>query len=115
MTSKTFIKAIAKGAVVISACLVLVACSTQTRYERDYSNAKKNFAEQNYRSAFNQVQAPANAGNPSAQYALGYMYYNGLGTIASNSQAAYWFQKSAAQGYKPAKKALREIKSGTPS
>lgn len=104
---------VTKSVLVVTACLTLVACSTQNRYSRDYSNAKQSFAQQNYRSAFTNIKAPAKAGNPGAQYALGYMYYNGLGTIASNTQASYWFQKAAAQGNKPAQKALREIKSGS--
>jgi TPR repeat protein len=103
--------ALSRGILILTVCLTLAACSNpQARYKRDFYNAKQSFAHQNYSSAFTQIRSPAIAGNPDAQYALGYMYYNGLGTIASSTKASYWFQKAAAQGNDPAHKALLEMK-----
>ena len=104
------LKTVAKSILLMTACFTLTACvSPQQRYAQDYTVAKKNFAQQNYHSAFNRIQSPAKAGNPDAQYALGYMYYNGLGTIANHQLAAYWFQKAATKDQPAAKKALRDM------
>jgi uncharacterized protein len=43
--------------------------------------------------------AQAKAGDPKAQYTLGYNYYNGKGTAQDFAQAAVWWRKSADQGY----------------
>ncbi len=99
-----------KVVLIVTLALSLSACMTpQARYNKDYALAKKNFAEQNYHSAFQQIQEPAKAGNADAQYALGYMYYNGLGTIADHRKAAFWFTKAASQGQADAKRALRQM------
>lgn len=41
----------------------------------------------------------AKAGDPKAQYTLGYDYYNGKGIAQDFAQAAVWWRKSADQGY----------------
>ena len=51
----------------------------------------------------------ANAGNAQNQYSLGIEEYNGWGKWVGGSDcatAAFWFQKSASQGYAPALRAL---------
>lgn len=97
-----------KTALLVAVCLVLTACATpQQRYSQDYSSARQNFNKHNYRSAFTQLQRPAKAGDPNAQYALGYMYYNGQGTVANPAKARYWFQQAAHKGQPKAKKALQ--------
>ena len=40
----------------------------------------------------------ANQGNAEAQYNLGLAYHNGKGVEQSDTQAVYWYQKSAEQG-----------------
>jgi hypothetical protein len=40
----------------------------------------------------------ANGGNPHAQYALGHIYVNGIGTARDNAQGRSWMEKAAAQG-----------------
>jgi len=72
-----------------------------------YEAAKANFDRHNYSAAFVQLQEPAKAGNKHAQYALGYLYFYGLGTSKNISKAKYWFQKASAQGLISAQKALK--------
>lgn len=103
---------ILKSTLIFLGLIFLSACANQQEnYAQDYSVAKKNFSEKHYQVAFNKVQKPALAGEPDAQYALGYMYYNGLGTTTNLQKAKYWFQKAATQGQPAAKQALNEIKS----
>lgn len=53
-----------------------------------------------------QLQQAAQAGDPDAQYALGYMYYNGK-NVAQNTQVALdWIKRAAVQGQEQAVKAL---------
>jgi TPR repeat protein len=43
--------------------------------------------------------AQAKAGDPKAQYTLGYDYYKGKGIAQDYAQAAVWWRKSADQGF----------------
>jgi hypothetical protein len=52
-----------------------------------------------YAVALDNFQKSANQGNAQAQFALGYMYENGLGLDKNESIAVEWFQKSAEQGH----------------
>jgi septal ring-binding cell division protein DamX len=60
-----------------------------------YAIAKLNFDSGNYPLAFQEVKAPAEDGDPNAQYALGYMYYYGKGTQQDITLGKYWIQKAA--------------------
>lgn len=52
------------------------------------------------------IEQAASSGDPDAQYALGYLYYYGIG-LAQNDQAALiWIRKAAAQDQPLAKQAL---------
>lgn len=44
------------------------------------------------------IREEAEAGNLHAQYALGHIYNNGIGTPKDTGQARAWFEKAAAQG-----------------
>jgi DamX protein len=52
------------------------------------------------------IQQSAERGDADAQYALGYMYYYGIGTVVDIKTARLWIAKSASQGQPLAKKAL---------
>ncbi|MFT8451724.1 MAG: tetratricopeptide repeat protein [Zymomonas mobilis] len=54
---------------------------------------------------FIKMQQAASGGNPKAEYNLGALYHEGLGTTQDFVQARYWIEKSAEQGY-PAAEAL---------
>lgn len=75
-----------------------------------FYNGRQNFLNQNYGLAKKQLMGPAEAGNPEAQYAIGYMYLNGLGTPADTQMALKWITFSAKSGYQPAQEALQAIK-----
>lgn len=51
----------------------------------------------------------AEAGNPQAQYFLGFMLQNGLGQPWSNARAANWYRRAANQGLPEAQLALGEL------
>jgi DamX protein len=55
---------------------------------------------------FDQLQQAAEAGDPDAQYALGYMYYYGKKVPQNTAQAMNWIKRAAVQGQDQAVKAL---------
>lgn len=59
-----------------------------------------------YNCSVSRVQAAAENGDADAQYALGYMYYYGVGTVRDQDSAKLWISRSAAQGQPLAKSAL---------
>lgn len=65
-----------------------------------------------YGCSIERIQAAAEAGNPDAQYALGYMYYYGIDTVKDRDTAELWIQRSANQGQPLAKKAWSLINTG---
>ncbi|MCH9644827.1 MAG: SEL1-like repeat protein [Gammaproteobacteria bacterium] len=67
---------------------------------------------QRYDCSVDRVEAAAENGDPDAQYALGYMYYYGLGTVRDIPTARLWIKRAASQDQPLAKKALRMIDSG---
>ncbi|MCW5588566.1 MAG: SEL1-like repeat protein [Legionellales bacterium] len=95
---------------IITALLVigLSACAT-TPLKQSYQLGEANFKAQNYQLAFKQLQPAAAHGSAEAQYALGYMYYYGLGTPKNINLARMWIDKSAAQGLAKAQKAMALI------
>lgn len=99
-----------RGVLITTVCFSLTACmSAQQRYDQDYIIAKHNFDQQDYTTAFRKIKVPAKAGNPNAQYALGYMYYYGKGTVENPKLARYWFQQAAQRGQSDAQKALQTM------
>jgi DamX protein len=52
-----------------------------------------------------EIKKAAKAGDPDAQYALGYMYYYGRGVNQNLSLAKQWIKKAAAQGQEQAMQA----------
>ncbi len=88
-------------------CLGIVSgCASQ---ETRLVNGKQNFMLGDYHQAFLQLQPLAVKQNPDAQYAVGYMYYYGLGTSQNTTIALKWLESAAAQGQPQAKQALDMI------
>src|SRR6476619_3867744 len=56
-------------------------------------------ANANDAGTFNAMVALANKGDAEAQYHVGMMYNNGIGTQKDPKQALEWFQKSAASNH----------------
>lgn len=74
---------------------------------------ESSYQRQDYRQAFLRLEPVAKAGNKEAQYALGYMYYNGQGVVEDHQQAYKWLQLAAEQGQVDAIKALSMLKTTT--
>lgn len=74
-----------------------------------YKAGKWNYTHQNYDQALPQLLWSAQLGDASAQYAVGYMYYNGLGTPKDDIQAYHWFTKASAKGNENAAIALKKM------
>ena len=53
---------------------------------------------QKYDCSLSQIEAAAEAGDPDAQYALGYMYFYGIGTVQDTKAAQLWIRRAAVQG-----------------
>lgn len=70
---------------------------------------KMQFTAGNYKQSFHQLLPIAAYGDKEAQYAVGYMYYYGIGTAQDCESGLFWMKKSADQGYTPAIGALRII------
>ena len=90
------------------ACLLLQACA-QTGGSSALRKGQAEFSGQNYRMAFKDLLPLAQKGNSQAQYAIGYMYYNGLGIGKDFRMAEFWLHKSSVQGSPLASKALAMI------
>ena len=94
----------------------LSACTTTTKtlsrevsvsYDEEVKNANTAFNQKNYIIAAELLKPLAERGRGDAQYALGYLYFNGLGVARNESLAAQWFNSAAANGNENAKQALR--------
>ncbi|PVV07320.1 MAG: hypothetical protein B6D77_14210 [gamma proteobacterium symbiont of Ctena orbiculata] len=91
--------------------IALNGCSTTPDSEMDetaaiLTEAHKAYNIKAYKKVFQLIFPLAAAGNDKAQYALGYLFYYGLGVQKSERQAMHWIQQAAAQGNPKARKAL---------
>ena len=64
---------------------------------------------QQYGCSLARVEQAAETNEPDAQYALGYMYYNGIGTVKDPETAVVWIKRAAQQGQPLAINALKAI------
>ena len=94
--------------VIVSSALLAVGCSTLTNEGR-FDTGKENFLAGNFDQSFKQLMPIAKQGNPEAQYAVGYMYFYGLGTKQNMREAANWMQKAADSGQPQAQLALKQL------
>lgn len=67
------------------------------------------FQRQDYRQAFIRLMPAAKAGNPEAQYAVGYMYYYGQGVMENRKKAWYWIALAAKAGQVDAVQAMQIV------
>lgn len=56
------------------------------------------FRAQKYREAFIRLKPEAEKGQPDAQYAIGYMYYYGVGVTENRKNAFAWINQAAHAG-----------------
>ena len=100
-----------KKFLIIAFALVVSACATVSPVKQSFQEGRANFKAKNYSLAFKQLMPAAQSGVPEAQYAVGYMYYYGLGTHKNLEQARRWIQMSASRGLPKAQKANALINS----
>lgn len=111
------IKPILRGLVAVSIAALLTACNHTNSQSHSGSSAKIHGCAGNpylmkYDCSITRIQKAAENGNADAQYALGYMYYYGIGTVQDRETADLWIQRSAAQGQPLAQKAWSLINTG---
>jgi TPR repeat protein len=92
--------------------LTLMACATYTKKAYVLSGLQQGKHEFNagyYKHAMHELLPLACDGNPEAQYAVGYMYYYGLGVAQDTDVGYFWINRSANRGFPLALKALQLI------
>jgi TPR repeat protein len=97
---------------IILSCVLLQAC-TSAMQARRLDDGKASFKEGNFSEAFQKLMPLAAEGNAHAEYAVGYMYYYGYGITRDSQSGIFWMQKSAAQHYQPAEKAMSLIQTNS--
>ena len=65
----------------------------------DLASGFSAFEAKHFSRAMQLLGPHAQAGNAEAQYRLGIMYQNGLGTVHNPALAFRWMQKAAQQGH----------------
>ncbi len=98
----------------VGLCLVLLALlvsagCTSPHMSSELQAGKVAFESNDYFLAFRTLLPVARAGRPEAEYAIGYMYYYGLGVTQDTSSGLMWIERAAAQHYAPAFEALDRI------
>lgn len=89
--------------------LALASCASNTQKQQaqqNYAQGKSAYLSENYDASFQEIQKAAYAGDPDAEYALGYLYYYGKGVNQDSKVANYWIRKAAGQGQTQAISAL---------
>lgn len=93
---------------------LLAACS-QTPSDKILQQGQAAYHVQDYHTAFRLLLTAANEDNPQAQYAIGYMYYYGIGTLRDPIEAVKWLKKSAENGNNRAANAIYLLQHNGPS
>ncbi len=78
---------------------VLVAASLATPALADVKDGVDAWSRADYTGAVKQWQAPADAGDPDAEFNMGQAYRLGLGVAADADKAEYYYARAAAQGH----------------
>lgn len=90
--------------------LSLLACATPSPYVMsELQQGERYFDEGYYKRAMHTLLPLACDGHAEAQYAVGYMYYYGLGVAQDTDVGYFWIKRSADKHYPPAMKALQMI------
>jgi TPR repeat protein len=109
VTMKKFSVTIFILLVSLSGCAIKRSNLTQTEAKPSLQVAQNNFRAGDYKTALSELTLLSLNKDREAQYALGYMYYYGLGTSQNFDLARGWFRESAAAGYQQAQQALDQL------
>lgn len=69
---------------------------------------------QKYQCSSTLISQAARSGDPDAQYALGYLYYYGIGVTQDRQTGLVWIRKAASQGQPVAQQALKALSANQP-
>jgi TPR repeat protein len=98
--------------IVTLSALSLVGCATNKSHPSgkvSMKDAKASYQAGNYAEAIQQLHPLAEAGNPDAQYSLGYLYFYGKGVTEDRATGAMWIRKAATKGQRTAIRALEQL------
>lgn len=97
----------------MSACTTTTTKLTKTEPRTDNASqlekARQAYNQENYGEAAAILTPLAEQGDANAQYALGYLYHNGLGVPRNYKLALQWMTAASAKGNQKATEALRRI------
>ena len=74
-----------------------------------FAEGREAYQAGNYGEAFERLIVEAEAGNPDAQYTIGYMYFEGQGVSRDEDRALEWIRRAAENGSRRAVTALGEL------
>ncbi len=97
------------GTLVITLFLGGCAAHTVPKRDVDYAAGRSLYQQQQYPAAYARLLVAAQHGHAEAQYAVGYLLYQGLGVPRNQSAAVYWLQRAAKQGNMHAQQALQRL------
>ncbi|MDF1797140.1 MAG: SPOR domain-containing protein [Coxiellaceae bacterium] len=103
----------------LSSVVFLTGCAKHPKTD-SYDTAAGNFQNtkacksneflQRYGCSLDRVEQAAESNDPDAMYALGYMYYYGVGTVRDTDTAIVWISRAAGQNQPLAIKAMNIIR-----
>jgi hypothetical protein len=114
---QSFISRIGLG-ISLGCCAFLVGCAQTAAASQNTASSsavavaecQKNTFLQRYGCSLERVERAAETNDPDAEYALGYMYYNGIGTVRDPDTAVVWIKRAAQQGQPLAISAMTAIR-----
>jgi uncharacterized protein len=92
----------------VAAGLAILLASTGAAFG-DTAAGMQAFRNRDYATAFREWKSAAEAGQAEAQFDLGLLYAQGLGTRTDLTEAAKWYRKAAEQGNAQAEFALGQM------
>lgn len=100
-----------KGCLLICIGFLLASCTPHFPpvVNSELYQGKRDFDAGYYKRAMHELLPMACDGNPEAQYAIGYLFYYGLGVVQDTEVGYFWIKRSADKGYLPAIRGLKLI------
>ena len=94
--------------------ILLLTVSLSSCGQSELATAREAYEAGDYDVAQEKLLPLAKAGNPVAQYNLGFMYYEGLGVKQDYAEAVKWFRKAMEQDFELAMNGLAWIFATSP-